>query len=227
MRVSLCIVIVAACRGEPVARPPAPASAPRPAVAHAVRTPALATTAALWSFALESNTAGAWDAAAEAYERELAACTSGCNDLAFALVVARKNALKAEPVAPPPGNDPAPLPPREQALVAAFDRYVEASTPPDPQLARMQFLAANTLARWRQPDALGRLASVLRDHPDDEVAEYAANILLDLLNRSGNYDEMHAWVETLLADPAFLAGRDDLRATLEALNAKLVEYGGE
>ncbi|MGE5183282.1 MAG: hypothetical protein ACM31C_14530 [Acidobacteriota bacterium] len=51
--------------------------------------------------------------------------------------------------------------------------------------------------------------------------------MLDALNRGGSYEEMCAWVAPLLADTAFLAGKDALRATLEQLRARCDEDGGE
>src|SRR5262245_49834056 len=47
----------------------------------------------VWSFAEASNTALAWDTAAEAYEQELADCHTRCSETAYAILLARKNAL--------------------------------------------------------------------------------------------------------------------------------------
>ncbi len=146
-------------------------------------------------------------------------------DAARELVIARNNALHADPEVPPPGNEPVPLPPRTRALVDAIDQYVAVASPDDPELPGMKFIAAAALARWRDPDAFHRLAAQVRDYPHDDTAEYATNILLDLLNRGGSYDEMRTWVDTLRADPAFLAGRDDLRTTLDRLDSALASNG--
>ena len=95
-----------------------------------------------------------------------------------------------------------------------MDAFVAASEPTDPDHVGAKFLAGNLLRRWRQPDALARLEEVLRAHRDHETAEYAANILLDQLLRQGRVAEVQALVAELLADTAFLAGKDELRATL-------------
>jgi pentatricopeptide repeat protein len=51
--------------------------------------------------------------------------------------------------------------------------------------------------------------------------EYATNCMLDLMVRSGRIDEARAWATELLADADFLAGKDDLRDTLDHVLARL------
>ncbi len=129
----------------------------------------------------------------------------------LAVVIERKTALEAQPA------DPA----RATAFVAALDDFVRLAEPTDPELPKMRFLAAATQNRWHRPDALPRLEAILRGDRGDETVEYAANMLLDDLNRSGRYDEMAAWVDELLADGGFMAGKDELCGTLERLDVAL------
>ena len=51
--------------------------------------------------------------------------------------------------------------------------------------------------------------------PRSRLDEYATNCMLDLMVRSGRIDEARAWATELLADADFLAGKDDLRDTLD------------
>jgi pentatricopeptide repeat protein len=222
------LALAAACDARGAAPPPpaAPArSQPPPAAPRARREwtrPAhlavLPASEGAWARAEREQSAEAWRAAARAYEGELARCAD-CVDAAYAVVLARKNVLLAEPVEPPPGDQPAPLPPRLQAYVDALDAFVDLADPADPDLAGMKFLAASALSKWRQPDALARLEEVLREHRDHETAEYAANLLIDALLRAGRVDEVSALVDELLGDDAFLASRPALRQTLERLRA--------
>nr|MBA3540862.1 hypothetical protein [Deltaproteobacteria bacterium] len=124
--------------------------------------------------------------------------------------------------AAPPGDDPVAMPPRAQAVVEALDRYVALADADDPDVGGMKFLAGNALARYRQPEALPRLEEVVRAHRDHETAEYAVNILLDVLLRQNRIAEAKILVDDLLADAAFLVGRDELRKTLEDLRARLL-----
>jgi pentatricopeptide repeat protein len=216
-----------AAKGEAAAAPArtAPPAAPRPprAWTRPVTPPRQAVTEGAWSRGEAENTAEAWGKAAEAYEAELATCAEGCADTAYTIVLARKNALLAEPIEPPPGEEPVPVPPAVEALVEALDAFVAIADPADPDVAGLKFLAGNALAKWRQPDALARLEEVLREHRDHETAEYAANVLLDALLRAGRVDEVSALVEELIADDAFLASRPALRQTLERLRAVIAE----
>jgi pentatricopeptide repeat protein len=174
---------------------------------------------AVWARAEAANSAAAWDDAAELYLEERAGCTDDCGDAAYAVVLARTNALAAEHPEPPSTDTPVDLPPRARAVVDAIDDYIEQADAADPELPALSFLAANMLARWNHPDALVRLEAILREYRGDETAEYAANILLDALVRAGRIGEVRALVDELLADEAFLAGKDALRATLERLRA--------
>jgi hypothetical protein len=134
----------------------------------------------------------------------------------------RKAALRAQPAEPPPGADPVHPPARVLEFVDALDEYVRVAEPSDPDRPKMQFLAAATLNHWRQPDAIPRLEDILRGDRGDETVEYAANLLLDSLNRTGRYDDMAVWVDELLADRAFMADKDELRDTLQRLHTGLV-----
>ncbi len=228
MRRMLCVIVLAACEAK---SPPAPTPvAEQTRVVPARRTkprtetrpttpPRLARTADVWAAAERAPSAEAWEAAADAYEAELDACTDGCLDAAYAVVLARKNALLAAPEEPPPGDEPVPVPPRVQAAVDAMDAYVALAEPDDPDVAGLKFLASNALYRFRQPDSILRMEEILRDHRGDPVAEYAANTLLDLLLRSGRVDDAKRWVAELLGDAAFLADKPALRETLDRLQA--------
>lgn len=234
----LVVVALGACEGKP--KEPAKAAtpiavtparhAPAPPSLPPVERPAtykLDRDVFMWSFAEARDTADAWEAAAESFERELASCTADCADTAWAAVLARKNALRVEPIKPPAEDAPTePLPARVQAVVDAIDQYVAIADPTDPQVGNARFLGASAMYRWRQPDAIERLEAILRDHRDLEVAEYAANQLLDTLMRLGRMDELRAWALELLADATFLAGKDELRQTLERIRAA-TEPGAE
>src|SRR5690606_11259103 len=122
----------AGCEGkrkQPVKRSPKAAVAAMPAV-HAGPRPSLPASperptkynvdreAFLWAFAETRNTVEAWQTAAATFEAQLASCTADCADTAWSVMLARRNALKAEPIPPPPDDaPPGPLPERVQAMV--------------------------------------------------------------------------------------------------------------
>ncbi len=201
---------------ERAARPPAPVPGARAAVPPA-RPAVRPATAAAWARAEADETAAAWDAAGDAAAEERAACTGDCAATAHAVLLARKSAMLADPPAPPAGDDEVALPPRVEGVIDALDDYISLADPADPELPGMKFLAASVSSRWRQPDTIARLEALLREHRQDESAEYAANLLLDALLRAERLAELRAWVLDLLGDQAFLLGKDALRQTLERL----------
>lgn len=188
-------------------------------------TPQLPELSAAWSSAEAKKTAESWDAAAEAFMAERARCTDDCLDAQYAVVLARKNAMAAETLPKPKPDEKPQLPPRVKALVDSLDEYVKIAPLSDPDVYDMKFLAANALASWNQNDAIARLEELLRNHRSEPSAEYVANMLLNALVRENRLAELKAWVTELLADTAFLQGKDALRATLETLKAQLAQSG--
>ncbi len=226
-RLLVIVLLVASCeRCSETSRGPAPkaatttpaASAPRRNWSRPPLTPSLAIT---WSAAETRNTPDSWDAAADAYARDRAKCVDDCLDAAYAVVLARKNAMGAAPLQPPQGGDVAALPQRARALMEALDDYVKIAPASDPDVIDMKFLAANVLSRWHQADAIEGLEELLREHRSAPAAEYAANMLIDALIRADRITDLKAWVEELLADAGFLAGKDELRKTLERVRQQM------
>lgn len=187
--------------------------------------PTLPALSSAWSSAEAKKTAESWDAAADAYAEERARCTYDCLDAQYAVVLARKNAMAADPLPKPKPDENPPLPPRVKALVDSLDEYVKMAPPSDPDAFDMKFLAANALSAWHQQDSVARLEELLRAHRNEPSADYVANMLLDALVRANRIPELKVWVTELLADSAFLTGKDALRATLEALRAQIAESG--
>jgi hypothetical protein len=233
--VVLGLVVVTACKPDQKPPPPKP-QAPPVTVAPAKRAPPAPSLPGpshpptykldhepfVWAFAEASGTAAAWNAAAESFEEALATCTKDCAKTAYAVMLARRNALGVDPIKPPSPDAPPPaeLPDRVQAVVDSIDQFVALGDPTDPDVGGAKFLAASVMYRWQQQvDAVARLEAILRDHRDLPIAEYAANELLDTLMRANRVTELRAWVADLLADATFLAGKDELRQTLERIRA--------
>jgi hypothetical protein len=209
-------------------KPPAVAASPRPMKKRAPALPSLPPrlplTIVARAAAESAETAASWDAMAEAYEQELSMCDGDCAKIAYAVVIARRNAMQKADLQPPPGDEPVPLPSRAQAALDAMDQFA-ALYPDDPDAGGTRFLAANLLRRYRQPDALDRLETILREYRSEEFAEYAANILLEALLKQDRVAEVGALVDELLADTAFMAGKAELRQTLERIRTLIAQAG--
>ncbi|MGE0546124.1 MAG: hypothetical protein AB7O24_00110 [Kofleriaceae bacterium] len=174
------------------------------------------------------GTPAAWDLAADKLARLLAACTIDCRDLAVRLLKARRTALQLEPKpdesqrktaedgeTPLFPLEPTPLPARVEAMIDAADELERLAASDDPELAGARFIAATAYNRygWNDESAM-RFEKIISSHPASELSEYAANLLLENLNRTGQYEELKRWARKLLADDAFMAGKSDLRETL-------------
>jgi tetratricopeptide (TPR) repeat protein len=150
-------------------------------------------------------------------------------EAAYAAVLGWKNALNVDPrvKAPPPDDskafekvpEPLPIPDREKKMLAAFDVYINyIKDPKDDELVGMKFLKANIYRRYNHFDeAIPLFEEILTKHKEHETAEYAANLMLDSLNRLQRYDQMIKWVDKLVEDKKFLEGKEDLAERLEIL----------
>jgi tetratricopeptide (TPR) repeat protein len=164
---------------------------------------------------------------------------------AYAAVLGWKNALNVDPRVKQQVEDekdpkkqkdykkedaaPQPIPERENKMLAAFDIYINyIKDPKDDELVGMKFLKANIYRRYNHFDeAIPIFLDILEKHRQHETAEYSANLLLDTYNRLQRYDEMLALVDKLDADPKFLEGKDDLKATLGKLKAQSMRKRAE
>lgn len=170
----------------------------------------------------------AWRAAAAAFTAAGDA-TAGADrgEARYAAVLAWRNAMNVAPVRPappsPPSAPPPPpsptLSPDEAALVAAIDAYLPLARADE--IAGLQFTRGMVFRRHaRHAEVVPQMAAIVAEHPDDEVAEYAANVLLDALNQQARYDELLAWVGRMRADRRLLAHRPELVRTVDALHVQ-------
>ena len=89
--------------------------------------------------------------------------------------------------------------------------YIEpAIHPNDDDAIGVKFIAANTYRRYNHFDeAIALCEDILAHHLEHETAEYAATLLVEILDVLGRHDEMDATIDALLASPKFLDGKSD------------------
>ena len=219
----------------------APARYPHPPLAHG-SDPAMAAAEALWTAAEQERDVGrvsaAWEAAAGAFGAiadDAHANPAVRGEAAYAALLAWKNAMavdvrvkerpEPEHVDQPPA--PRPLDARSQAFVAAAKRAL-ALAPTLPDAVEIQFLRANVLRRFGHLDeAEADFIDILEHHRGSDVAVYAANLLLDSLNRQQRYDEMIRWVDLLRDDAAFTKAHPELAETLLRLHQQRLRREAE
>ena len=151
--------------------------------------------------------------AAEQYEavvkQDLASKKPGkwLQKAAWSAVLARNEAIFGEQEEKDRGEHRAQraLTPDEQRLASACRLYLEA-LPNGPhavevafKVGRLEYLSGDLAA------AQEHLASIAVQHPEHELAEYAANLVLDIGNLRKDWAGMHAWAVKFLADKRLIA----------------------
>lgn len=180
-----------------------------------------------------------WERAAEAYTNVVKMKRDGkyLKEAAYAAVIAWKNALNVASVGEEvpmkskkrgkkgrkgrktgPKQDittPIPIPPKKQKMIAAFETYIK-YVPNSKDLVSIIYRKARIYYTHNHyDDAIKMFALITTKHSSHDLAEYAANLLLDSLNILKKYDELNRWVERYLKDPHLAKG--ELKVTLEKL----------
>jgi hypothetical protein len=172
----------------------------------------------LWSRAEVAAQPQRWENAANAFTEVVK--THGVNaklmrESAYAAVLGWKNALDIEPRADAQPvtrtRDQLPIPDTTRKLLAAIDAYITViNDPNDDDAIGVKFIAANTYRRYNHFDeAIALCEDILAHHLEHETAEYAATLLVEILDVLGRHDEMDATIDALLASPKFLGGKSD------------------
>jgi tetratricopeptide (TPR) repeat protein len=152
-----------------------------------------------------------WREAAEQYTAVAEKDPRGrfAKEAAYAAILARKNALGPEK--PQEGGEPWPLSAEERALVDAFDLYLRV-VPDAPERVKVEYRRARIHYEHGLYDqALPLFAEIVDRYPEQELAVYAANLLLDVLKVTGREGEIPGWVAKFLKDPALMADAEFAR----------------
>ncbi|HEY5925624.1 MAG TPA: hypothetical protein VIV11_28255, partial [Kofleriaceae bacterium] len=75
--------------------------------------------------------------------------------------------------------------------------------------------------------AIPILREIVRAHPRSDVAEFAANLLLDSYNRLQQFDQLVAFANELANDPSFLRDRDDLADVVRTIQGQAARRHAE
>jgi hypothetical protein len=227
MRYASLLILLAACKTDPAARSetartelantsnarPRQAKLPLPTKTNALVIGVQLRAEMAWNDASAANTSESWDLAADLFARSRDACVRECDELAYATVLARKNAIAADrsivrPVEKP--TTPQEIPARVEAFIDAADAYV-AMAPGDDDAIGVSFLAGTQYNDYGHVDeSTTRFASIVIANPTHDVALYSANLMLDAFNRSERFDDLLRWARDLQANAALMATHEDL-----------------
>ncbi len=154
-------------------------------------------------------------------------------EAAYAAVLGWKNALAVDPRTKAPTTvmsekdekkklpAPKPIGEREQKMISAFDVYIKyIKDPNDDELVMMKFLKARIFWRANHLEEANPLFyDIIEKHPEHETAGWAANILLDNLNRMQKYSELTKVAKKMLDDKKFISDKEDLKEVLIGIRA--------
>ena len=96
---------------------------------------------------------------------------------------------------------PLPISDKKLKMIAAFDTYIK-HVPKSDELVSIIYRKARIYYNHNHYDkAVKHFAVICTKYADDDLGEYAANLLLDSLNITKKYDQLNKWVDRFLADP--------------------------
>lgn len=149
-----------------------------------------------------------YDEAARMYARSITVEPNGPHaaEAAYAYVVSAKNAVHP-PDAGVACAGPAAcvIPPDQQRLLVAFERYLAIALPADKDRAAMEYRRARLYYDYRHfAEAAPLFDHVLATYPDHELATYSANLEMDCLAELKRYDELRALVERVKKNPVLM-----------------------
>jgi tetratricopeptide (TPR) repeat protein len=193
--------------------------------------PAVVAAERAWTVAAASRPAQSdlWEDAATAFLAIVDAGTLSRSELALAsssALAALKNSVMVDPRAKAEAlvgdhmRASEKMSAREQRMIHLLEVAARHQTDPN-EIAGLDFQRANILRRHDQFDlAIPIYLYLITNHRTHEVAEYSANLLLDIYNRMERYDDLVALAKKLRADKAFLAHRPELAGTVKKVFAQ-------
>jgi tetratricopeptide (TPR) repeat protein len=149
-------------------------------------------------------------------------------DSAYATVLAAINALAVDVGADvtEPAGDAAvaeeAIPDKEKKIMDAFQVYLTYVTDKQDQ-KRTDILFFTGKLYWRHhhyDEARKYLAEVVTEHPEADVAEFAANIILDSLNKQQRYKELNDWATRMAENQALIKAHPNLQQTIAGIYVK-------
>jgi len=179
-----------------------------------------------------------WEPAANIYTNVVKMKPKGkyLKDAAYAAVVAWKNALNVQEetkdvekkkrkkrrkgrrkkkVEEVEDTKPKPIPEKQLKMIAAFDTYIT-YVPDAPELVPIIYRKARIFYNYNHyNEAVKVFALIVNKHSDHELAIYSANLLLDSLNITKQFDKLNKWVDKMLANKDL--AKDDMLTQLRKL----------
>ncbi|HEY0840626.1 MAG TPA: tetratricopeptide repeat protein [Vulgatibacter sp.] len=117
-----------------------------------------------------------------------------------------------------------PIPPAKQRLVKACEDYLR-YVPDGKKRVEIAYRAAQIQYRYNHFEgAVARFSEIALQHPQHELAEYSANLVLDVFNLLGDYEKIDEWAKRFHAEKRLAKGefKLELERIIERNSFKLV-----
>src|SRR6201999_4100040 len=111
------------------------------------------------------------------------------------------DATKAETAKAPRSAAPQPIPPEAQGMLAACELYLK-YFPKGDRATDVAYKSAHLYYDYDHlPDAIRLFNQIVENHPDNDLARYAADLILDSYNILGDYQAVVDAASRFLASP--------------------------
>jgi tetratricopeptide (TPR) repeat protein len=145
----------------------------------------------------------------------------------FAYDIVAKKFEETEKRAPSDPKQRQQIPKAKQQLLEACQRYVKYA-PKGDKYVGVSYKAANIYYRYNWfAEATNLFTEIALDHPRDEVAGYATNLVLDAYNLLGDWRNVNGWAKRFYANVELVKAhpqlKDDLARIIEQSSFKVIE----
>ena len=131
---------------------------------------------------------------------------------------------KTEKLPENPGKQQLPIPKIKQLLLEACLRYIK-YVPKGSQRTEVMYKSAQIFDRYNYFDRAAQIyGAIALEYPESNLAEFSANLMLDVLNRQEDWAKMNEWARKFYAEPRLAKGtfREELRKMIEMSSFKLI-----
>jgi cellulose synthase operon protein C len=121
------------------------------------------------------------------------------------------------------------IPPPRAALLAACENYMK-YVPDGDDFISITYMMANTFYRYnRFEEAVEKFAIIALEHPEHQLAEYSANLILDSYNLLDQPDKVNEWARRFAGNRRLSRGSfgEELAEVIEASALTMVERQAE
>ncbi|MBI5526739.1 MAG: tetratricopeptide repeat protein [Deltaproteobacteria bacterium] len=168
-----------------------------------------------------------WERAGDEYAKIYAEDPKGkfAKDAAHSTVLAYKEASKKEPAPKDRSNREIPLSKMMEKRVRACTLYTQ-NFPKADDAVDVKYEVGEIMYKYNHFKEANRVfAEIALNYPDNKLAEYSVNLILDSFNLAQNWADLNTWSRKFLENPKLAKGRvkEDLKRLVAESAFKMIE----